>query len=117
MNTTFTALAVSVAILLSAAGATAQDARNPQPDPQTTNPAVRQPPPQETGRRDQQDQTGRQQTSTPFEKLDRDTAGYLTRDTAGRDPWLEQNFDRCDVNHDDRITREEYQACTRMPMR
>jgi hypothetical protein len=51
-------------------------------------------------------------TITPFEMLDRDKAGALKMDQARGDPWLSQHFVECDVNHNDEVTRSEYEACT-----
>lgn len=48
---------------------------------------------------------------TPFEMLDRSETGKLTKDQAMSDPWLTQNFVRCDGNHNDEVTESEYEKC------
>ena len=48
---------------------------------------------------------------TPFQMLDRGEAGKLTKDQAMGDPWLVQNFLRCDGNHNDEVTESEYEKC------
>jgi hypothetical protein len=51
--------------------------------------------------------------SKPFGMLDMDENGKLTKEQAGADPWLVQNFLTCDENHNDEVTESEYEKCTR----
>lgn len=48
-----------------------------------------------------------------FASLDRNQKGYLNNDDVSADPFLTQNFTKCDDNHDGRLTYGEYAACTR----
>src|ERR1700759_2080026 len=47
-----------------------------------------------------------------FKGLDRQHHGYLTSDDIGADPFLTQNFPKCDVDHDGKLTWEEFKTCT-----
>lgn len=124
-------LAIPFAVLLAgtAIGQNNQSAP-PASSPQTSPPQGQTMPrtttPQEdmrsnpTGQPDQRYPTGTatgQGNPMPFENLDRNHVGYLTREDARNDPWLARNFDRCDVNHKDRITRTEYETCMHQPNR
>lgn len=48
-----------------------------------------------------------------FASLDRNQKGYLNNDDISADPFLTQNFAKCDTNHDGRLTYTEFAACTR----
>ena len=48
-----------------------------------------------------------------FATLDRNTKGYLTNDDVSADPFLTQNWTKCDANHDGKLTIDEYMICTR----
>ena len=48
-----------------------------------------------------------------FASLDRNQKGYLNNDDISADPFLTQNFAKCDTNHDGRLTYAEFAACTR----
>ena len=48
-----------------------------------------------------------------FASLDRNQKGYLNDDDISADPFLTQNFAKCDSNHDGRLTYAEFAACTR----
>jgi hypothetical protein len=91
------------------------------PVPEDTTPPNRTPRSDMTNQHDQQDPTAtpgagrRQGGPAPFETLDRGHAGYLSRDDARGDPWLARHFERCDADRDTRVTRAEYEACTRAP--
>lgn len=131
MNRLSVALAIPFTMLFAAAAA-AQNAPNPPPSsPPPTTPPASQPAPQTappsspvprsgaTGQRDQRNPAAGQERGTPasFDQLDRTHAGYLTREGAGSDAWLSRHFQRCDADRDTRLTRAEYDACTREPMR
>ena len=119
-------LAIPFAILF-AANAFAQNDRNPptanppQANPMQmpqTNPPPDLPPPRNTAGQQNQYPTGEQAGQpTPFDSLDRNHVGYLTREDARTDAWLAHNFDRCDVDHKARITRAEYDRCMHQPNR
>jgi len=47
-----------------------------------------------------------------FGMLDTDKAGSLKADQARNDPWLRQNFRACDTNHNDEVTKSEYEKCS-----
>ena len=48
-----------------------------------------------------------------FATLDRNTKGYLTNDDVSADPFLTQNWTKCDTDHDGKLTIDEYMICTR----
>jgi len=48
-----------------------------------------------------------------FGMLDTDKAGAIKLEQARNDPWLRQHFADCDINHNDEVTRSEYEKCTR----
>jgi hypothetical protein len=79
------------------------------------------PPPTETQMRDQTDTQNRMATDgsdvtkrqkSYFKALDRQSRGYVTVDDVSADPFLSQNFPKCDVDHDGKLTWEEYKTCT-----
>jgi len=47
-----------------------------------------------------------------FDKLDTKKTGMLSMSDAKSNPWLAQNFKKCDVNSDGNVNREEYVACS-----
>lgn len=78
-------------------------------------------PPTETQMRDNADTQNRMTTDGSdvtkrqrayFGGLDRQHHGYLTSDDIGADPFLTQNFPKCDVDHDGKLTWEEFKTCT-----
>jgi hypothetical protein len=46
-----------------------------------------------------------------FMTLDLNNHGYLTPDDVKHNRWLSSNFARCDVNHDGRLSQQEYANC------
>lgn len=46
-----------------------------------------------------------------FNTLDVAKRGALTADDVKGDKWLNENFTRCDTNHDAMLSREEYASC------
>lgn len=54
---------------------------------------------------------GRSGDDGMFARLDRSHHGYLTRDDVAADSYLATNFDRCDANHDGRLSRMEVSTC------
>lgn len=79
-------------------------------------------PPTETQMRDNADTQARMDESGHnvrdnqrkyFATLDRNTKGYLTNDDVSADPFLTQNWTKCDENHDGKLTIAEYMICTR----
>lgn len=48
----------------------------------------------------------------PFDELDANHAGHLVLDDARRDSWLSTHFAQCDVDGDNRVTRDEYTVCS-----
>jgi len=55
----------------------------------------------------------RQNQKQYYASLDRHQKGYLDNDDVSADPFLSQNYARCDANHDGRLTWEEFRTCTR----
>ncbi|MDR3388788.1 MAG: hypothetical protein P4L92_17210 [Rudaea sp.] len=47
-----------------------------------------------------------------FNSLDRNTKGYLSSDDVSADPFLSQNFAKCDADHDGKLTWMEFKSCT-----
>lgn len=47
-----------------------------------------------------------------FDMLDSDKADALKLEQARNDPWLSQHFAACDANHNDEVTKSEYEKCT-----
>jgi hypothetical protein len=56
------------------------------------------------------DVTGRQQTY--FKSLDRGSKGYLSNDDVSSDPFISQNYPKCDADHDGKLTWDEFKTCT-----
>ena len=46
-----------------------------------------------------------------FQAVDVQKRGYITLAEANQHTWLQENFARCDTNHDGQLTREEYSKC------
>jgi len=46
-----------------------------------------------------------------FQSLDTQKRGYITLADAGNHLWLNENFARCDANHDGQLTQQEYSQC------
>lgn len=49
----------------------------------------------------------------PFQVLDLDRNGMLTKQQANADPWLMRNFATCDADSNNEVTGSEYASCTR----
>ncbi len=47
-----------------------------------------------------------------FKGLDKGSKGYLTNDDVSGDPFLSQNYPKCDTDHDGKLTWSEFKACT-----
>ncbi len=56
------------------------------------------------------DVTKRQHTY--FKSLDQGAKGYLTSDDVSGDPFLSQNYPKCDKDHDGKLTWAEFKTCT-----
>ena len=78
-------------------------------------------PPTQTQMRDNADTIGRQAEGMSgvtrrqhqyFRSLDRNQKGYLSNDDVSGDPFISQNYLKCDVDHDGRLTWEEFRYCT-----
>jgi hypothetical protein len=83
--------------------------------------AFAQAPPTEKQMRDNADAQNRMEQGVDvkhgqrqyFASLDRNQKGYLNDDDISADPFLTQNFAKCDSNHDGRLTYAEFAVCTR----
>ena len=78
-------------------------------------------PPTETQMRDNADTVAREEQGMGdvarrqhryFRSLDRNTKGYLDNDDVSGDPFISQNFLKCDVDHDGKLTWGEFADCT-----
>jgi hypothetical protein len=77
-------------------------------------------PPTESQMRDNADAQDRMQAENSvrenqrkyFATLDRNNKGYLNTDDVSADPFLTQNWAKCDVDHDGKLTLQEYMSCT-----
>jgi hypothetical protein len=60
------------------------------------------------------DNTGQMQMKGPadFKKVDRKNKGFVVASDV-KDPWLKQNFAKCDTNSDGKVTETEYGVCTK----
>ena len=47
-----------------------------------------------------------------YHSLDRGAKGYLDSDDVSGDPFLSQNFGKCDADHDGKLMLSEFLACT-----
>jgi hypothetical protein len=47
-----------------------------------------------------------------YRSLDRGAKGYLNSDDVSADPFLSQNFGKCDMDHDGKLTLDEFMSCT-----
>jgi hypothetical protein len=48
----------------------------------------------------------------PFSSLDTQGNGYLTQQDASQNSWLGTHWAQCDADHDGKVTRTEYDACS-----
>jgi hypothetical protein len=48
-----------------------------------------------------------------FQTLDVKKRGYLMASDVSQQPWLKQNFSKCDANGDGHLTQPEYAACAK----
>lgn len=46
-----------------------------------------------------------------FDVLDTDKAGTLTMSQVRANPWLARHYEDCDTNHNEEITKKEYEDC------
>lgn len=59
------------------------------------------------------DNTGQMQMKAPaFKKVDMKNKGFVVASDV-KDPWLKQNFAKCDANSDGKVTETEYGVCTK----
>jgi hypothetical protein len=76
--------------------------------------------PTETQMRDNADTQAREQNGERvtkrqmqyFRSLDLGGKGYLNNDDVSADPFISQNFLKCDVDHDGKLTWSEFKECT-----
>jgi hypothetical protein len=55
---------------------------------------------------------GNATTPPPFSTLDTQGNGYLTQQDASQNSWLGMHWAQCDSDHDGKVTRSEYDACS-----
>ncbi len=48
-----------------------------------------------------------------FASLDTKKAGYLTEQDAAGNQWFKANFSKCDLNHDNKVTSDEFASCSK----
>jgi hypothetical protein len=60
------------------------------------------------------DNTGQMQMKMPvdFKKVDMKNKGFVMASDV-KDPWLKQNFSKCDTNSDGKVTQSEYAICAK----
>jgi hypothetical protein len=96
-----TALVLSGALAFGAAGCSSStsDQQGQVPPPAATSELAPNPgaQPSATGRTSFADLAGNK--------------GYITQQDAQQDPWLSDHFQQCDSNHDNRVSRQEYDQC------
>jgi hypothetical protein len=56
--------------------------------------------------------SGSTTTPPPFSTLDTQGNGYLTQQDASQNSWLGMHWSQCDADHDGKVTRTEYDACS-----
>jgi hypothetical protein len=47
-----------------------------------------------------------------FDELDAGKTGAISQQQARHDPWLAKNFKRCDADHNNTVSRDEYDKCS-----
>lgn len=52
------------------------------------------------------------QPPASFSTLDTQGNGYLTQQDASQNSWLGMHWAQCDADHDGKVTRMEYEACS-----
>lgn len=52
------------------------------------------------------------QPAPSFSTLDTQGSGYLTQQDASQNSWLGMHWAQCDADHDGKVTRMEYEACS-----
>jgi len=106
MNTRKTSLTLLIAVAMGFAGATAIAQETPPTSDQAT---------QENQEMQQQQQTEPlgMQGSAPedWSMLKGHDKGYLEKNDALPNSWLESNFESCDKDRDGKITESEYTKC------
>jgi len=106
MNTRKTSLTLLIAVAMGFAGATAIAQETPPTSDQAT---------QENQEMQQQQQTEPlgMQSSAPedWSMLKGHDKGYLEKNDALPNSWLESNFESCDKDRDGKITESEYTKC------
>ncbi len=110
------ALTILVSLAL-AGGAVAQDSNNAQSTDNKTRSEVDN---QSNSTRNNQQSSNDQNVPTKdssmsassFDALDTNHRGYLTSKDVASNRKLSTNFATCDTNHDGRLSRDEYIACT-----
>jgi hypothetical protein len=79
-------------------------------------PPTQNPPPASTSGGMNSGTMGNSSTSTttppPFSTLDTQGNGYLTQQDASQNSWLGMHWSQCDADHDGKVTRSEYDACS-----
>jgi hypothetical protein len=74
-------------------------------------------PPTETQMRDnattqQRDPDVTKRQKGYYNSLDKGNKGYLSSDDVSADPFLSQNYGKCDADHDGKLTWQEFKSCT-----
>lgn len=107
-----------LALMTSAAFAqssTAQQAPPQNPPPTTTQNGMQNGANQngmDNGMNGMSNANGNSSTPPPFSTLDTQGNGYLTQQDAAQNSWLGMHWSQCDADHDGKVTRAEYDACS-----
>ncbi|MGN6313396.1 MAG: hypothetical protein ACTHMO_06525 [Rhodanobacteraceae bacterium] len=113
MNKKIISIIAAGGLSLMASAAFAQSSASQQQYPQTQNP-----PPATTsggmnsGGMSSGSMGSSSTTPPPFSSLDTQGNGYLTQQDAAQNSWLGMHWSQCDANHDGKVTRAEYDACS-----
>lgn len=107
MNKKIISIIAAGGLSLVAGAAFAQSSSAQQSPPPT-------PPPASTSGMSGGMNSGMSSSTTPpaFSTLDTQGNGYLTQQDASQNSWLGMHWSQCDADHDGKVTRSEYDACS-----
>jgi hypothetical protein len=102
------------------AGATFAQSSSAQQEPQQTPPPATTQGGMNSGMNSGMNESGMSNSASganntaplPFSSLDTQGNGYLTQQDASQNSWLGTHWAQCDADHDGKVTRTEYDACS-----